>query len=453
MSSKWPTVQLGDCTELVTGFPFKSAQYSESPDAIRLLRGDNIGQGILRWDGVKRWQCQASQELSGYQLRELDIVLAMDRPWIPAGLKFARVRKSDLPSLLVQRVARMRPLDCIRADYLNCVIASSEFTEYIQNVTTGTAVPHISAKQIREFKFKLPELATQALVGQFLANLDDRINLLRETNATLEAIAQALFKSWFVDFDPVRAKMEGRAPEGMDEATAALFPDGLEESELGMVPKGWHIRPLGEVCSVTIGGLWGKDTKEEVELVPVFSLRGVDLENLRTLGFASDAPLRWVKPAAMEKRRINENEVLIASSGAGPCGRPLWAGAAFESIYGIPVIFSNFVKRLDCGSPGRAIYVDRLLASMRESKEIWNYINGTSIPNLDDKLLLATKKIVVPGDEVLASFENIVRTIYAKLYSGQAQTLAQLRDSLLPRLISGQLRLPSVAPEIEPVAA
>lgn len=86
-----------------------------------------------------------------------------------------------------------------------------------------------------------------------LAPIDDRITLLRETNATLEAIAQALFKSWFVDFDPVRAKMEGRAPEGMDEATAALFPDSFEESELGLVPRGWKTARVADIAEVVKG--------------------------------------------------------------------------------------------------------------------------------------------------------------------------------------------------------
>jgi type I restriction enzyme S subunit len=87
-------------------------------------------------------------------------------------------------------------------------------------------------------------MSSEWQVAVFVSALDDRITLLRETNATLEAIAQALFKSWFVDFDPVRAKQEGRAPEGMDEATAALFPDGFEESELGLVPRGWRVGQL-----------------------------------------------------------------------------------------------------------------------------------------------------------------------------------------------------------------
>ncbi|MEN1720210.1 restriction endonuclease subunit S, partial [Pseudomonas aeruginosa] len=98
--------------------------------------------------------------------------------------------------------------------------------------------------QLRQHEVLLPPLEEQKRIADFLETLDDRIVLQRETNATLEAIAQALFKSWFVDFDPVRAKAEGRQPEGMDAATAALFPDSFEESDLGTVPNGWRVLPF-----------------------------------------------------------------------------------------------------------------------------------------------------------------------------------------------------------------
>lgn len=312
-----------------------------------------------------------------------------------------------------------------------------------------TAQPTFNLKDLGRLPVPIPPVESAKQISNMLMALDDRITLLRETNATLEAIAQALFKSWFVDFDPVRAKAEGRQPEGMDAATASLFPDSFEESELGLVPKGWRVMPLGDICSVTIGGLWGNDDSDDSELVPAISLRGVDLEHLRANGFSKEAPVRWVKTTAMEKRRLSDREVLVAASGAGPCGRPLWAGAPFEVIYGRPVIFSNFVKRLDCGSPARAVYVDRLLAEMRESSEIWNFINGTSVPNLDDKLLLSTKRTVLPPDEVLSKFFDVAKTIYDSLYDQKAQTLTQLRDTLLPRLISGQLRLPEAETLLE----
>jgi len=110
------------------------------------------------------------------------------------------------------------------------------------------AVPGVNRNHLHEASAVVPPLQGQKIIAEFLGSIDDRITLLRETNATLEAIAQALFKSWFVDFDPVRAKMEGRAPEGMDEATASLFPDSFEESELGLVPRGWRIGTLADVA-------------------------------------------------------------------------------------------------------------------------------------------------------------------------------------------------------------
>src|SRR2546427_2387079 len=102
---EWASVHLGDVVDLLTGFPFKSDRYVGDNNAPRLLRGDNVAQGTLRWDGAKRWPQNALADVADYWLREDDVILAMDRPWIDAGLKYASVRGSDLPSLLVQRVA------------------------------------------------------------------------------------------------------------------------------------------------------------------------------------------------------------------------------------------------------------------------------------------------------------------------------------------------------------
>jgi len=439
VDSVWEWARLDSVAE-VFDCPHSTPVLVDEQSEPLVIRSQDVRTGVITAATVARVSEATYQErIKRVEPRFGDLVYSREGTYfgiaaeVPRGVKLC----------LGQRMVLIRPnAKSINHRYLRYWLNSPQVFGHIHGFRDGTVAERLNLPVIRGLAIGFPPLDVQAGIADTLSALDDRITLLRETNATLESIAQALFKSWFVDFDPVRAKQEGRAPEGMDEATAAFFPDAVEESELGLVPKGWRVQTLGDVCSVTIGGLWGKDTKEEADLVPAISLRGVDLENLRTFGYAKDAPLRWVKQAAMEKRRVNECEVLIASSGAGPCGRPLWAGADFESIYGSPVIFSNFVKRLDCATSAKAIYVDRLLADMRESKEIWNFINGTSIPNLDDKLLLATKKVVLPSDDVLLAFESIARSIYSKRYLEQAQTLVTLRDTLLPRLISGQLRLP-----------
>ena len=199
MEGEWVVTTIGEVTDLLTGFPFKSDRYVDDASAPRLLRGDNIAQGVLRWNGVKRWPKNEIQELGVYALREGDIVLAMDRPWIEAGLKYAAIRESDLPSFLVQRVARLRGKNGLENRFLKYVIGSSSFTNHVLSVQTGTAVPHISGNQIKAFQFLLPPIEEQRAIAYILGTLDDKIELNRKMNHTLEDIAHALFKSWFVD--------------------------------------------------------------------------------------------------------------------------------------------------------------------------------------------------------------------------------------------------------------
>jgi type I restriction enzyme, S subunit len=162
----------------------------------------------------------------------------------------------------------------------------------IETLAEGSVQKNLYVSTLSNLDVPAPPKEVQQAFADMLGVLDDRITLLRETNATLEAIAQALFKSWFVDFDPVRAKIAGRAPEGMDEATAALFPDELEETELGVVPKGWKLVPFGELLSHTIGGDWGSDAPDEKNDTRVAIIRGTDIPDLQS-GGANRVPVRY----------------------------------------------------------------------------------------------------------------------------------------------------------------
>ncbi|MBK9262334.1 MAG: restriction endonuclease subunit S [Polyangiaceae bacterium] len=252
---EWREVQLGEVADLLTGFPFKSQYYSDDPADPRLIGGDNIVQGSLRWDNVRRWPHSMTSDLERYWLAPGDVVLAMDRPWIEAGLKRAAIVREDLPALLVQRTARLRGSSTLDNTFLRYVIGSHEFVQYILGVQTGTAVPHISPAQIRAFRFLLPPLSRQRAIAHILGALDDKIELNRRMNETLEAMARALFKSWFVDFDPVRAKAAGRAPSGMDAETAKLFPSEFVQSDMGEIPRGWRVGTVGEFVELQRGAI------------------------------------------------------------------------------------------------------------------------------------------------------------------------------------------------------
>jgi type I restriction enzyme S subunit len=278
-------------------------------------------------------------------------------------------------------------------------------------------------------------LQQQHAIAHILGTLDDKIELNRRMNETLEAMALALFKSWFVDFDPVRAKAEGRDP-GLPKQIADLFPDSFEDSELGDIPKGWGVGTLGMLGELTIGGDWGED-EAFAGAVEASCLRGVDLEHLRQSGHAS-APRRWFKPSSLERRAMDNRDVLVAGSGAGPTGRSLWICDDLLQALG-PCVYSNFCKRIRCDTAAQAVYLDAWLRGMRASGEIWEHVNGTSVPNLDANSLLAGKEIPLPPVPVLNRHHDFVRPIWQELYAGQNRILAALRDTLLPKLISGEL--------------
>jgi type I restriction enzyme S subunit len=167
----WKATTLGAEIDLLSGFAFKSAQYTSDDEDIRLLRGDNIIQGCLRWDDVKRWPADDTGDYKRYQLEEGDVVLAMDRPWVKAGLKHAIISADDLPCLLVQRTARLRGGANLDNRFLKLLIGSAAFTSHILGVQTGIGVPHISGQQIKDFEFARPPLADQRRIADNLESL------------------------------------------------------------------------------------------------------------------------------------------------------------------------------------------------------------------------------------------------------------------------------------------
>lgn len=174
----WKQTMLGEEIDLLAGFAFKSAQYTAKEKDIRLLRGDNIIQGCLRWDDVKRWPANDTKEYERYQLHEGDVVLAMDRPWVKAGLKHATIAADDLPCLLVQRTARFRGGANLENRFLKLLIGSSAFTSHILGVQTGIGVPHISGQQIKDFEFARPPLADQRRIADNLESFREETQRL-----------------------------------------------------------------------------------------------------------------------------------------------------------------------------------------------------------------------------------------------------------------------------------
>lgn len=174
----WVETTLGSEINLLTGFAFKSKEYVTHSNSTPLIRGDNVVQGKLRWDGVKLWSNDTISDYQKYQLEVDDIVIAMDRTWVKAGMKFSKITSEDLPALLVQRVARLRALDSINSDYLYHLVGSKLFEKYVLSIQTGLGVPHISGKQIQAFSFNKPDVEQQKILVGKMNELKNQVNKL-----------------------------------------------------------------------------------------------------------------------------------------------------------------------------------------------------------------------------------------------------------------------------------
>jgi type I restriction enzyme S subunit len=199
----WVQTSLKTEIDLATGFAFKSKHYTNNDGDILLLRGDNIMQGDFRWKDAKRWDKSEYKDFEKYQLQENDIVLAMDRPWVKAGLKCARVSKSELPSLLVQRTARLRNKPQLDNSFLYYLIQSAGFTDYLIDIQTGIGVPHISGNQIFGFTFRKPDLKEQQQIVK-------KLNSLSAETKKLEGI----YKQKINDLEELKKSVLSKAFKG-----------------------------------------------------------------------------------------------------------------------------------------------------------------------------------------------------------------------------------------------
>ncbi len=328
--------------------------------------------------------------------------------------RVAKVWRTDPKALINQRVGRVCLKDSVRIDldFLFYLLSWAETQQYLVSNATGSANQvNISGATIESVECPNIDYKTSKAISSLLGALDERVRLLRETNATLEAIAQALFKSWFVDFDPVRAKAEARQPEGMDATIAALFPDSFEESELGLVPKGWRVGQLGNELRIA----YGKNlptTKLLDSGYPVFGGNGL-------IGFFSEY-------------LYESRQVLVACRGAA-------SGKVNQSPPKAFVTNNSLVLEETRELPFS------YLKGFMSSTDLTPYVTGSAQPQVTIENLKVFK-ILVPSEAVVAEFEAAAGLIEDRIEQNniQAQTLTHLRDTLLPRLISGQLRLPDL---------
>ena len=397
---EWKEVRLGDVCNIITGFPFPGKKYSK--EGIRVVRGDNVTIGNLRWDTEKdkRWN-EPFDKTEYYSLQANDIVIGMDGSRV--GKNKARIKEEDLPLLLAQRVACVRHNELAEQDYLYYNIFSKKFIDYVNSIHTGSAIPHISQKQIEDYKILLPNLETQRRIASILSSLDRKIELNNKINADLEEMAQAIFKNWFVDFEP--------------------FKDGkFVDSELGMIPEGWKVGRLEDIAEITMGQSPAGNSLNE------------NREGMMFYQGSSDFGFRFpsIRVFTTEPKRLAVTNSVLFSVRA-------------------PVGDINVAKEECCIGRGVASIKSKsshdsyLFYTMKSLHKLFDSFDGegTVFGSINKKtlsaiqILLPSEGIVEQFNDVASSFDNRIRCL-----SEESSRLSTLRDTLLPRLMSGELEVP-----------
>ena len=335
--------------------------------------------------------------------------------------------------------------------YLRWLVRGAEWwSEVSTYINVGAVFDSLKCKDIPHFRVLVPSIDEQREISGFLRAIDDRIELLRQTNITLEAIAQALFKSWFVDFDPVRAKAEGREPEGMDAATAALFPSEFEESELGLIPKGWSIRAVGDVTTITRGRSYKSSELADSDTALV-TLKSFN----RGGGFRRDGFKPYTGPFKPEQE-VFEGDCIVAHTDVTQQAELIGRSALVTRS----TLYSRHVASLDVGivrpktDELTSIFLSALLSGDRYVSHIKGYTSGTTVLHLS-KDGLPGFKFACPSPGLVKAYSDLAFAMFQRQATNIAvqESLAELRDTLLPRLISGKLRLPDAEKSIEAAAA
>lgn len=314
--------------------------------------------------------------------------------------------------------------------FIYYLLKSLDFSEF----SDKSSVPGLNRNHLHEMQLTIPPLAEQRAIAHILGTLDDKIELNRRMNATLEAIARAIFKSWFVDFDPVHAKARGEQPSGMDAETAALFPDTFEDSALGPIPAGWGAKPIGEVVTIVGGSTPSTAVTEYWENGTINWVTPKDLASLSS-------------PVLIEtSRQITEKGLAQISSGLLPKGAVLLSSRApigYLAMAEIPVAVNQGFIAMVCNQGLSNYYI--LWWAEANIESIKNRANGTTFLEVS-KRNFRPIPVLVPSLPILDRFDSIAAALFRRITGNcsESQTLAALRDALLPRLISGEIRAPDL---------
>lgn len=424
LPEEWELTTLGAVCErsggnVQTG-PFGSQLHASDYVSVGIpsIMPQNIGDNRVETNGIARVKPEDAERLNRYRVRVGDIVYSR-RGDVE---KRALIRAEESGWLCGTGCLRVRfgddDVDPLFAFYY---LGHPEVRAWIVRHAIGATMPNLNTSILSSLPFVIPPRFEQQAISYILGTLDDKIELNRRMNETLETIARALFKSWFVDFDPVRAKADNRRPAGMDAETAALFPSAFVESQVGQIPKGWTLATLSDLANVSSGKRPNERQAESSEKmkVPLFGGGGL-------MAYVEEPLI--TEPVLLTGRVGTLGEIFRLTSPFWASDNTLVIKPKKEYLYAYVYFQLHFVD--------------------------FDSLNRGSTQPLITQGDLSKLAMLLPDIAILENFHKQVSSLFSRfdLNRDESRTLAALRDALLPKLLSGEIRVREADREVEQVA-
>ena len=427
-NGEWRTAKFGDCARLVTDRV--SPQTAGDTPYIGL---EHIGESTLSLIGHGTAQDVTSAKTL---FKRKDILFGKLRPY------FRKVIAAPFDGICSTDIWVVRPKEGVDAGFLFYTMATLGFVERAVRGSNGTRMPRASWDFLSEYELSLPPLPAQRAISRVLGAFDDKIALNARMNSTLEAMARALFRAWFVDFEPVRAKQAGRwrrgeTLPGMPAALYDIFPAELTPTELGEAPVGWEARAIGDELATLVSGSRPRGGAVKS------GIPSIGAENVLGLGRYDFSKEKYVPPDFFDKLKrrgadVRNGDVLLYKDGA-KIGRKTYFDKGFPHA-DCAVNEHTFILRLHNAAAQRYLYF--WLGQDWMTHKIITLNSNTAQPGINQTGVRGLP-ILMPPDDVLSAFDDIASDMTGRIFANchESRTLAAMRDTLLPRLLSGEVRV------------
>ncbi|MBY8095590.1 restriction endonuclease subunit S [Vibrio fluvialis] len=425
MTSDWFKLTLGDVCEKITDGAHKSPKSVDDGKPMASVK--DLTRFGVDLSNARKISKEDFDDLvqQGCKPHVGDVLIAKDGN---SALDTVCTVDSEIDAVLLSSVAILRPdPEMLDSNFLKYYFCSPQVIDYLKtNFISGAAIPRVVLRDFRKAEINLPPLSIQRKISQCLSSIDNKIFSNTQTNQTLEKMAQAIFKSWFVDFDPVKAKMNGEQPEGMDAATASLFPEKLD-SETG-IPDGWTQGSIADIAKLNAKSWTKKNSPEQVHYVDLANTKNGVIESVTTYDF-EESPSR-------ARRILNSGDTIVGTV------RPGNRSYAFIGDTEKPLTGSTGFAVL---SPKKSYWTSFVYLATTNDDSIDEYArlaDGGAYPAIKPTVVADTQ-CAIPTEDIAKKFWELTGPMLSKAHQNRLQNedLAALRDTLLPKLLSGEIEL------------